>query len=145
MAAFSAGLLRKELQDLVDRGLTDYAETVQEFMGEAYEHLVGISPFITAYYRTNHSIVLRGPGGQFKTQGALLRPAVKDADPRDFGVYLPNEAGRVADELAKLERFQVGDKIQLSTIVDYAGDVEQKHHVYQETAVAFWLTHTENE
>lgn len=136
--AFSAGFLRDQINRIIDQGLEDYAETVQELMAEAYDHIVNSSPLWSGYYKSNHSIVIRNSKGQLKAGNVHLSPRNKDTNQRFF--YEPNVGARASNELDKLDRYEVGDRIAIVTIVPYADAVEAKHHVYQEAAAAYGLS-----
>ena len=129
--------LAQDINKIVDDEVGKYLLEIQETMRLAYKRIVFNSPVITAYYQTNHSITVRSPTGQFKTQGSRLSPGIKDSEERL--VYLGNLDNRMSDELVKLTEIALGDSITISTTVPYAEEVEQNHNVYGAVAGAFGL------
>jgi hypothetical protein len=140
MAVDLARQIVSDIEQIVDVEVGEYLKEVQIATRRTYLAIVDHPVQITAYYRSNHSIVVRGPGGQFKTQGARLSPGVKESEERGF--YSDNVDARVAEELAKLVEIALGDTVEIRTIVPYAESVEQNHNVYG-AATAFGFEQTE--
>lgn len=137
MVGINTSQVMSQIEGIVDAEIGKFLAEVQGIMRRAYEKIVFESPVITAYYQTNHSIVIRGSGGQFRTQGARLSPGDKLSEEPLF--YVENLDGRMAEELEKLSRYVLGDTIEISTIVPYADAVEAKHNVYGSAAAAYDL------
>ena len=125
--------------DIIDNQLAGFLKIAEQQVVDAqralvertYEvDIVGRSPILTGFYASNHRIILRGAGGTFKAGGQVeLFPNVKpsDAQPGDF---VPNIPDATAKELGKLDRLALGDIVIITTRVEYADSVEQKHGVY---------------
>lgn len=135
--AFNSKGLVSDINRIVEGEIGKYLTEVQIIMRKAYEKIVYDSPVITAYYQTNHTITIRGRGGQFKTQGARLSPGIKDTE--EPLAYIGNLDSRMAEERQKLVLFAIGDTIEIGTTVPYADDVERNHNVYGSTAATFEL------
>lgn len=137
--AFSAQLLKKDIQRIIDDGVKDYESHIIGIMQAAYEQIVDSSPVWTGYYASNHTVTIRGGGGQFAkgSTGPFLRPGIKETDQKF--AYAGNIEDRKEEELSRINQFKIGQIIGISTIVPYADEVEQKHNVYQSAAAAFGL------
>lgn len=142
--AFSAQLLKKDIERIIDDGVKDYENHIIGIMQLAYEQIVEESPIWTGYYASNHTVTIRGVGGQFAkgSTGPFLRPGVKETDQKFF--YQANIEDRKEEELARIAQFKVGQIIGISTAVPYAGEVETNHDVYKHAAAAFGLNFGED-
>ncbi len=130
MVAQLSVIISKQMNDIIEDAVGKTEENVKSFMKETYDDLVARSPAITNYYKSNHRIGILNSSFQFKTQGgAKLFPPIKDSE--EPGVYAGNVAATRAEELAKLDGFELGDIVRISTAVPYADSVEQKHGTYR--------------
>lgn len=127
MAGDISVLVNRQLKKIVDDAVGSSETAIAEFAKTTYKDIVGRSPAITHYYKSNHRISIVGPkgGGQPK---AKLFPPIKDSE--EPGIFAGNTAATTAEELAKLADFRLGDSIRISTSVPYADSVEVKHGVY---------------
>lgn len=135
--------LMDQINSIVDQEVNEYEAEVRMLAEQIYETIVDASPIWTGYYASNHTISLRGPGGQFKAQAFSLRPAEKETD--DRLAYFGNIEPRVNEELVKLERFTVGDSINFRNDVPYADEIEREGtatsggNIYANAAAQFGL------
>lgn len=137
MARVGFSALVASIENLIDGELEDYRELIISHMTQAYEMTLDLSPVISAYYKSNHSIAVRS-GGSLKTGDATLEPETKESEER--GVYEANISPRASTELQKLQSYEIGDTIRIVTIVPYADQVEAIHGVYTSVAQTFDLS-----
>ena len=104
------------------------------------ESLVFGSPVYTGYYASNHRILIRSSGGQFKTGGtAKLVPTSKpEGTPRE--AFSGNIGPAFIEEIGKLSILELGDVVVITTRVPYADEVERNHGVYAGVSAAFGAT-----
>ncbi len=137
MAGIRIETLDKELgkivKDMEVQVLVLQADQVESIL----ENLVFDSPVFTGYYASNHRILIRGEGGQFKTGGtAKLVPQSKpEGTPREM--FVANIGPAFIEEIAKLSRLKLGDVVVITTSVPYADEVERNHGVYSGVAAIF--------
>ncbi len=120
-------LVNRQLKKIVDEAVGSTEEAVRQFGEQTYDDILDRSPTITHYYKSNHRINIIGPrgGGQPKAE---LQPPIRESD--EPGIFAGNVSVTRSQEVAKLDNFQLGDSIRISTGVPYADAVEQKHGVY---------------
>ncbi len=107
-------------------------ETEQEFKKvaqNAFDEIQKRSPIWSGYYKSNHRVTVRSARGTFKTGGVKLVPSTKPEFPEALS-FIDNVEKARAEELAKIDRLELGDTFEISTIVPYADEVEIKHRVY---------------
>ena len=122
--------------DIIEAQLAKFLKVAEQEIVDAqralvvrtYEvDIVGRSPILTGFYASNHRIILLSSGGQFKAGGQVqLFPREKPSNAQP-GEFVPNIADAVSKELNKLDRLSLGDIVTITTRVDYADAVEQRH------------------
>ena len=144
MPRIDLAAFRKGLEGVVANAVGEAEEDIRVFAKAIFETVVGTSPVITAYYKSNHRILVRNAGGQFVkggAGGASLVPRDKPVDAAP-GQYEGNVNNILSSEPAKLDAFRLGGRIEIFTDVFYAGGpdgVEERHGVYSGAAATFGL------
>ncbi len=122
----------KQIDGLISDAEMIAAERFRKVARDAYDEVVNGSPIWSGYYKSNHRITIRNARGQFKVGGVKLLPSQKPDFPEIF-LFIGNIETARSTELAKLSRLEIGDSVQITTLVPYADEVELKHRVYANT------------
>lgn len=132
----------EEVLKVIEREVGAIEKNIATEIRRVYENIAKRSPRISFYYVANHIIDVRtaGAGGMqmFKSGGGTLNPAVKPPDALP-GQFASLAAARLAKELSKLNKFELGDIVIIRNDVPYADDVETRHSVYLNAAADFGL------
>ena len=137
MAVVGLSALVTDIENLIEGELEDYRELIILHMTDAYTAVIDMSPILTGYYKSNHSVTVRR-GGSIVAGGVTLNPEEKDSE--QPGVYEANVGPREQMELGHLQSYEIGDTIRIATAVPYADFVEATHGVYTSVAETFDLS-----
>ena len=129
---------KKQLDNIIAEISEEVIAVQHKLVEEVYNAIVDESPIHSGYYASNHRITIRQASGQFGSGGAQLVPLTRPDD-AEIGKFLDNIPRTRAQEVAKIPRMKLGDTAEISTLVPYANQIEQRRPVYTKIGPRFGL------
>lgn len=113
-----------QISKIINKAEDDTVKSARHSTKVIYDDLLLRSPIFSGYYKSNHRILIRSGGGQFKKGAgasgtAKLFPSERPPDAKRLQFEENIETAR-QEELNKLDSLQLGDIIVFTTNVPYA-------------------------